>query len=155
MLTNTRGTPPAAQALPAFHLTEQRQHGPQSVWKLCYPGAVGSQVLVGIPYLAQLRDHPTLRERSRVWPFETGFQLAPRTARDWTILHAEVYPSIVPIVPAAGECKDRAQVRTLAHHFANDDERGMLHQRFTTPIQLTNEELTHITQEEGWILGIP
>jgi len=44
-----------------FRIAE-RICGAQSVWKLAYPGAVGSQVLMGIPYLHQLRVDPVYRK---------------------------------------------------------------------------------------------
>ncbi len=153
-LTRTRGLPHGTCNLPELRITEQRQRGPHSVWKLSYPGAVGSQVLVGIPYLRKLRDHPDLASVSKVWPFETGFQLSPRTNRDWTILHAEVYPSLYPYDQQPGECKDRAQVRGLATRLAHEDEHGTLYDLFLTPPDLSDSEIKHIVTEEGWILGM-
>jgi len=142
-------------ALPMFRLTEQRQGNPQSVWKLCYPGAVGSQALVGIPVVAMLRNHPILEPISRVWPFETGFGLAPRNERLWTILHAEVYPSLFSYIPELGEVTDRTQVRGLAHRFAIEDQLDTLNRLFRQPDGLTEPELRHVIQEEGWIVGMP
>ncbi|MGE5288773.1 MAG: hypothetical protein ACM3ML_16560 [Micromonosporaceae bacterium] len=53
--------------------TERRQPGTQPVWKLFGAGSVGSQCLMGIPYVRRLRFDPELGTVSRVWPFETGF----------------------------------------------------------------------------------
>ena len=44
--------------------------------------------------------------------------------RDYLIVHAEIYPSLLPIQPTAGEVKDAAQVRTMASHFAALDDAG-------------------------------
>jgi precorrin-8X/cobalt-precorrin-8 methylmutase len=153
-LSTTRGLPPRTLNLPEFRITDQRQRGPHSVWKLCYPGAVGSQVLVGIPYLKKVRDHPDLASISRVWPFETSFQLSQRYRRNWTILHAEVYPSLYPYDQQPGECKDRTQVCGLAVRLASEDEHGTLHDLFLTPIGLSEDEIAHIVTDEGWILGM-
>ena len=83
----------------------------QPIWKLYGNGSVGSQALVGIPHLTALRNDPVLAPVSSVWPFETGLRRLPsRNCRDWLILHAEIYPSLVA-VETTGEVKDRAQVR--------------------------------------------
>lgn len=80
-LTSTRGVRHSPEEIPEFRFTDKRVRGPQPVWKLCYPGSVGSQALVGIPYVARLRFDPELTSISRVWPFETGFELASRSDR--------------------------------------------------------------------------
>ena len=87
---------------------------------------------------------------SRVWPFETGFGLAPRNERLWTILHAEVYPSLFSYIPELGEVTDRTQVRGLAHRFAIEDQLDTLNRLFRQPDDLTEPELRHVIQEEGW-----
>ncbi len=153
-LRATRSPAPLGQVLREFRLTDTRQRGPQSVWKLCYAGSVGSQVLMGIPYLARLRDHPDLAPVSRVWPFETGFELAARDSREWIILHAEIYPSLRALDVREGECKDAAQVRGLAEYFHREDEQGRLQTLFQPPDGVSGEELPVITAEEGWILGV-
>jgi hypothetical protein len=142
--------------LPEFRFTE-RHNGtgsPQPAWKLSYPGSVGSQALLGIPHVHRLRFYPTLSAISQVWPFETGFQLTPRTHRAWQILQAEIYPSINTWPPDPTECKDQAQVRGLAHYFAQQDETGHLATLFAPPTGFSAAELHHITTEEGWILGV-
>ena len=63
--------------LPRLRHCESRLPGVQEVWKLFYAGCVGSQVLMGIPRLAALRNHPELEAISAVWPFETGFVETP------------------------------------------------------------------------------
>ena len=94
----------------------------QPVWKLFYPGCVGSQTLLGIPYLLELRTDPALAPVSRVWPFEIGLGALPnRSHRDYLVLHAEIYPSLIQVTPKEGEVKDRAQVRELAAYFAELD----------------------------------
>jgi precorrin-8X/cobalt-precorrin-8 methylmutase len=153
-LTSKRGVRKFSGEMPEFRFTEKRLPGPQSVWKLCYQGSVGSQALLGIPYLDQLRFDPELTNISKVWPFETGFNLAPRITRDWSILHAEIYPSIRPWKSEASGCKDEAQVRGLARHFAEEDQGGRLAALFETPTGFSPEELQCIVAEEGWILGV-
>jgi hypothetical protein len=50
--------PSSAESLPEYRLTDRRAKGAQPAWKLFYPGAVGSQALLGIPYVAKLRADP-------------------------------------------------------------------------------------------------
>jgi hypothetical protein len=138
-----------------YRITEQHTKGPQPVWKLYGNGSVGSQALLGIPYVSRLRDDPRLADVSRVWPFETGLRELPsRHERDWSILHAEIYPSLVASHPAGTEVKDSAQVRTLATHFAELDAVGRLSALFAGAASLTDSERDQVEREEGWILGV-
>lgn len=153
-LTSTRSLRHTADGLAEFRTTEQRIRGPQAVWKLCYPGSVGSQAMLGIPYVRRLRFGDRLAGQSVVWPFETGFELAPRSDRQWLIMHAEIYPSIRKWHAAPGQCNDQAQVYGLAAYFAELDEAGQLTALFERPADLSESEVHAITTEEGWILGI-
>jgi precorrin-8X/cobalt-precorrin-8 methylmutase len=127
----------------------------QPVWKLYGNGSVGSQALLGIPTVCGLRDHPLLAPEARVWPFETGLRpLGSRESTEWLILFAEIYPSLVPIQPTAGEVKDAAQIRTIAMHFAVLDEAGQLAPLFEGPPNLTPAERGRVEREEGWTLGV-
>ena len=146
-LLPTKGKMPCGP-LEELRATERRLRGPKSCWQLFYTGSAGSQALLGIPYLARLRDDPALAPVSRVWPFETGPLLPPRTAGG-RVIHAEIYPSLVPAAPAPGEAKDSAQVRAIARHFAARDRRGDLDSDFTAP-----ESVPEAWHEEGWILGL-
>jgi hypothetical protein len=140
------------------HLAEKRitdVGNMQPIWKLYGNGSVGSQALLGIPHLSALRNDAVLSPVSRVWPFETGLVAPPsRSKRDYLIVHAEIYPSLLPIQPAAGEVKDAVQVRTMASHFAAMDDAGELSTLFTVPAYLTPEDRQRIEREEGWTLGV-
>lgn len=131
----------------------QRKKRPHATWKLFYNGCVGSQALMGIPRVAMLRDDEALAALSRVWPFETGFTPRPTPERGPFVLHAEIWPSAVPIDRGLHEIKDAAQVLTLARHFAGLDHRVELGALFDTPQLITDSELAACTTEEGWILG--
>lgn len=77
--------------------------GIHSPWKLYTAGAVGSQMLMGIPRVLRLRERTP---RSAVWPFE-----------DWRradVVFAEIYPSIVPMPAHPPQPKDKAQVLASA-----------------------------------------
>ena len=136
-------------SLAEFRVTERRIPGPKSCWQLFYNGSVGSQALLGIPVLASLRDDPRLASASAVWPFETGATLPARIPGRARIVHAEVYPSSIAALPAPGEVKDAAQVRTLARHFLARDSAGALEADFAAPALYADA-----WPEEGWILGV-
>jgi hypothetical protein len=140
------------------HLAERRLTdigNMQPIWKLYGNGSVGSQALLGLPHLTALRNDEVLAPVSRVWPFETGLVALPsRANRDYLIVHAEIYPSLLPIQPTAGEVKDAAQVRTMASHFAALDDAAELSVLFAGPTCLTPEDRGRIELEEGWTLGV-
>lgn len=110
---------------------------PKPIWQLAGAGAVGAQVLTGLPMLERLRQR--FAGQISVWPFQ-----APTTP----IILAEVYPSLLSDAvrrhcAATGQVPDEAQVRLLATalHRLSPDQRAQL---FTLP---------HPVPEEGWILG--
>jgi precorrin-8X/cobalt-precorrin-8 methylmutase len=138
------------------HLAEKRITdigNMQPIWKLFGNGSVGSQALVGIPHVMALRNDPGLALVSRVWPYETGLALPLREDRDYLIVHAEIYPSLLSVQAAIGEVKDAAQVRTMATHFAALDDAGELSRLFKGPAYLTDADRERIEGEEGWTLG--
>lgn len=136
-------------SLAEFRIAERRVQGPKSCWQLFYNGSVGGQALLGIPYLARLRDHPRLAPVSAVWPFETGAMIPPRVPGRPRIVQAEIYPSSVAVAPAPGEVKDSAQVRTLARYFLARDSTEDLESDFAAPAVSGDA-----WREEGWILGV-
>lgn len=140
------------------HLAEKRLTdvgNMQPIWKLYGNGSVGSQALLGIPYITALRNDRVLSPVSRVWPFESGLGALPsRPKRDFLIVHAEIYPSLLRIQPTAGEVKDAVQVRTMAAHFAALDDAGELSTLFAGPAYLTPEDRERVEIEEGWTLGV-
>jgi hypothetical protein len=138
--------------IPEFRAAERAVAGPKSPWQLLGAGAVGSQALVGIPWLAALRDDEALSAVSSVWPFETGTgPLSWPPPGQAFVLHAEIYPSLVAPSPLE-QVKDAGQVRALAEHFARLDEEQCLAQLFDLTT-LPEEEEQAVVREEGWILG--
>jgi len=124
--------------------------GAQPCWKLAYTGSVGSQVLTGIPVVRALRDDPRWSDRARIWPFETGFSRSGEAR----IVFAEVWPSWWPIPSVSGEPKDKTQVRTVAHLFAEQNRHGEVARWLVGPPGLTEKQLRTIKTEEAWTLGV-
>ena len=73
----------------------KRLPGTQESWGLFGVGRVGSQALVGIPYVYKLRRHLEIARFNRVWPFETLFTQTLSVAEGPVILHAEIWPGVV------------------------------------------------------------
>ncbi len=112
----------------------------QPVWKLYTTGSVGSQTLLGLPRLAQLRAR--FGEACAVWPFQSP---------DRPLVLAEVYPSLLSDQVAAtvasehAAIKDEVQVRLLARALLGMAGDGSLAQAFEVPAP---------AREEAWILGL-
>lgn len=122
-------------------LAEQQLARAQPMFKLAYVGSVGSQSLLGIARLAQLRR--ALGPRMTVWPFQ------PLTGRTDEVVVAEIYPTMFtpdrPHPRAAGlEVRDAHQVLHSV-----DAMRGLSDEawdRGWMPPQVVGEE--------GWVLGL-
>lgn len=106
---------------------------PKPVWQLAGAGAVGAQMLTGLPVLERLcMAFPCIA----VWPFEG--------TNDSPVVLAEVYPSLLSAaVRAEGGVPDQAQVRLLARALWRLSVRGDLGALFAVKADA----------EEGWILG--
>ncbi|KAF0186268.1 MAG: molybdopterin-guanine dinucleotide biosynthesis protein A [Hyphomonadaceae bacterium] len=138
--------------LPEHRLTEIAAKTASSIWKLYAPGSVGSQSLMGIPYVAKILVG---FENAKIWPFQYDFAKTPEENFDNTnIVIVEIYPSLQKAKPANGETKDLAQVRAIAEHFAKLDENRKLGACFAIDKTRSSEELEIIQSEEGWILSL-
>ena len=161
------GVPPK-DALTTLQPTKTRDHGPDDlpelryaevaakgsspIWKLFYNGSVGGQAILGIPAVRRLKLARS--EGVRVWPFETGFKnLDEADLTGVDLVATEVYPSLFKTVPAPGEVKDQAQVRTTAEHFARLDETGKLGAAFGPAATVSADIAAVAEREEGWVLG--
>lgn len=133
-----------------LHIAERRMaeghiKGPQPVWKLTGAGSVGSQSLLGIARLDQIRNAvPDVA----IWPFETDFEraLAPVTL-------VEIYPSMFPLTGAIAP-RDREQVEICVARFAALDAAGLLGEFLSAPGTLRDDQRRDLVEEEGWIAGV-
>lgn len=147
------GQPLAEYRLAEQHLRSVPGASPKSCWQLYGAGSVGSQSLTGIPHVHALRQ---AWPKARVWPFEIG-EGGPLTAEmleGVEVVIAEIYPSLVKPAPEKGEVADEAQVRQIARHYADLDEKNALGAAFSTGKSHSEEQRGIITGEEGWILGV-
>jgi len=121
---------PQQQSIPGLEMTRQWPSGPwekratdndcpqaQSPWKLFGTGSVGSQMLLGLRHLHELRFESAFSSETTVWPFETGWADSPRR-----ILLAEVWPShpvfAEQIRAEKNSVRDAAQVLGTARYLA-------------------------------------
>ena len=115
--------------------TELLAKGSFECWQLAGAGAVGSQIIMGLPVLARLRRR--FGEHLAVWPFE-------QQSAQITLL--EIWPSLLanPIKDQtfAGEIRDAAQVRVLAGAISmlSEDHAAQM--------------LDRPANSEGWIFGV-
>lgn len=110
---------------------ERAAKGSFSPFQLAGAGAVGGQVIMGLPMLSRLRHN--FGSALSVWPFE---------ASDAQIVLAECYFSLVPLPPDGHAIKDAAQVRHYAERFSamSAADWAVL--------------LDHPADPEGWVLGL-
>lgn len=147
------------RSLQRLRITETHLHGTLETWGLFGAGRVGSQALMGIPYVYKLRRHPELAHISHVWPFETEFTLNPIAAEGPFILHAEIWPGVVServqaiLAENPDMIRDQAQVRAMCEWAAELDEQGDLGWLFAEPNGLNQQQVRVCVEEEGWILG--
>lgn len=152
-LTGARGA-----AVERLRSTERALTGVQESWKLAYAGSVGSQALLGIPRVRALRDDEALAPVSRVWPFETGLTGDPAGGVRPAVVHAEIWPGVVPAaevqaeVEATTAIRDQAQVRLMCSRIRRLDLSGELRDLFALP-GLGDDMREVVAREEGWILG--
>ena len=145
-----------------FRLAESCTRGTQPTRKLAYSGSVGSQALLGMRRLYELRNDPALAPASALWPMETGFTLSVAPPGTALIVHAEIYPTpirrlaraagIVMPAPVRGSVNDAQQVWACVALARDEDSRGVLADRFRRPRFISTDQQEDQARQEGWIL---
>ncbi len=121
------------------------------LWQLYGAGTVGGQAILGIPRARALAA--SLGDAVKVWPFETGWKaLKEADLEGLNALIVEVNPGVIEIKAEGGEITDRAQVRSLAEHFARLDDAGKLGAVFAQS-KGGPADVAPVETQEGWILG--
>ncbi len=130
-----KGLARSFHGLPERRKVEERVTSAFTCWQLAGAGAVGSQVLMGLPMLSRLRHR-----------FGPALAVSPFQPARTPIVLAEIYPSLLADLVKArqrpGEIRDAAQVRIVAkqvHALPPDRLQAMLQEG---------------DAEEGWILGV-
>lgn len=121
---------------PARRACEELAGGTFTCWQLAGAGAVGSQVLMGLPVLHRLRYR--FPEKIAVWPFEP---------LDAPIAFVEIWPGLIN--PQVNEetgaycgIRDASQVRLMANALRALDQ------------DILERMLDKDAPQEGWILGL-
>ena len=127
----------SAAPFPEKRRVETLATGSFSCWQLAGAGAVGSQVLMGLPVLSRLRRR--FADDLAVWPFENSQK------SNAAVVLAEIWPSMISgavrQAQADGGIRDAHQVRLLAVALSQ-----------VVPDKL-RQMMAVETDEEGWILG--
>ncbi|CAN5448869.1 hypothetical protein BH23ACT9_BH23ACT9_20450 [soil metagenome] len=160
-LAPTKGAYPVSvrgrSELAEFRRTElalrERGHHPKSVWQLSGAGAVGSQSLLGIPRLRQIRRAASLSTRCTVWPLETGFADPLEGLEGGRVVVAEVYPSMIEPAEGSHPVRDAAQVLALVAAYRAMADSGALAAAFAGPTA-SGADVASLVDEEGWILDV-
>ena len=143
-------------------VTEGRAPSAKSVFQLSGAGSVGSQVLMGVPwvqYLQRRLGSHGLDSQCLVWPFDTRLTKRPKKGGAGVVV-LEIYPSLiekeideyVKSDKGKGEIKDRAQVRLNSLVFARLDQEGRLGNLFRPHVSKADRK--GVEEEEGWIFGV-
>ncbi|MGE0877762.1 MAG: hypothetical protein AB7L13_00635 [Acidimicrobiia bacterium] len=121
-------------------LLRQRGRAVHSPFKLFTAGSVGSQTLVGLPRLHELRNDRELAPHSAVWPFESVTSKA--------VVHVEIWPPDFAVDYGSHDVRDAAQVLAVTTGLARLDRGDRLSSALSVP------DLAVIA-EEGWVLSAP
>ena len=125
-----------------YRIAEERlvNGGIQTCWKLYTAGAVGSQMLLGLPLLHRVLQRP----EAKLWPFETGWDQDV----GGTVL-AEIWPSLFSVDSHAHPIKDACQVLASVRWMAEHGPAS-----FRRPASIGPDEEAKVMEGEGWILGL-
>lgn len=137
--------PWGSKNIPEFRLCEQLMRAKklaiQSTWKLAYPGSVGGQFLMAVPWLTTLKEkYPQVK----IWPFETGFATSPQKGEIWV---AEIWPSEFPRL-FQHKVKDADQVISVLTYLSDCNSSGLIKNLLLGPVDLASAEIAQ--RAEGW-----
>ncbi|MHA6263360.1 molybdopterin guanine dinucleotide synthesis [Arenibacterium sp. CAU 1754] len=117
---------------PDRRAVELLARGSFTCWQMAGAGAVGSQVMMGLPVLTRLRQR--FAGQVAVWPYEP---------LDRPVALVEIWPSLTVGAPPADMIKDAWQVQQVALGLSRLSASAL------------SDRLRVKAPEEGWILGVP
>lgn len=117
---------------PDRRIVETRAKGSFTCWQMAGAGAVGGQVMMGLPVLNRLRH--AYAGKIAVWPFQP---------LDRPVAFVEIWPSLKLGKAPPDRIKDAWQVEQVALTLSRLTDQELA------------EQLTVTAPEEGWILGVP
>lgn len=133
---------------------EYKEPKAQPVWKLLGTASVGGQTLLGIPVINEIRNHDSLKLFSRIWPFETQFQLPTLQSNICNIIHLEIWPGILAnYLDKTIQIKDQSQVRKTVDWLYEWTKSGNLRILMSPPNWMTESMIEDVVKEEGWVIG--
>ncbi len=138
------------------HRLRDQGFRPFSVYQLAYAGSVGSQGLTAIARLGSLCETAEATGCAvAVWPFDP----VPRAS--CSLVLAEVWPSAFDVDLTVHPIRDAAQVLSTVMRTVRVDRSGALDHWMTRGwatatdgSTLSDEIITAVCDEQGWILGI-
>nr|WP_253276860.1 gephyrin-like molybdotransferase Glp [Ruegeria sp. 6PALISEP08] len=116
---------------PDRRVVETLAKGSFTCWQMAGAGAVGGQVMMGLPVLNRLRHR--FAGQVAVWPFQP--QGTP-------VAFVEIWPSLTLGAPPAGRIKDAWQVEQVTLTLSRLSEQEL------------KAQMKVSAAEEGWILGV-
>ena len=119
-----------------------------TTWQLLGRGAVGGQILLGLPALHRLASSPVFGSRVAIWPFQTGWD-----ADLAGIVIAEIWPSLCDHAAQPFPVKDARQVAATRDWALAADGAGRLRAALARPQSLSARDAAICESEEGWIVG--
>ncbi len=126
-----KGNDRSKNPFPERRAVEARAKGSFTCWQMAGAGAVGSQIMMGLPVLHRMRER--FANDLSVWPFEQA--ITPITL-------VEIWPTLFTGPTPNGIIKDAYQVQQTAEKLA-----AMPPQELAKLMDIT-------APEEGWILGV-
>ncbi len=149
-----KGSLRQGHGLPDRRFIEEQVRTAQSGFKLFTTGSVGSQSLLGLPYLARLRRR--YGSALTVWPQQSGWGVP-----NAQIVLAEIYPSLMKVSRLISlqssrpnelyHIPDAIQVRNVCDMVEKLTQTRLLSKAFEPALGVANAD--RIAVEEGWIFG--
>lgn len=122
-----------------------------SPFQLAGAGAVGGQMLVGIPYVHRLRREPSLEGVSFVYPFELDEITVALNRRGGISVHSEIFLPTSHYSLALFP-KDKGQVLAFVAKATRTWKTKEFYENFYQVLRLPGQTKEKVLKEEGWAI---